>query len=289
MKTLRKITFLALAGGALVGGSLLGGAGPAQAGDAAAHDNLDATLWTQSSVEFKANAIGMYKLAEVMLDRAIADKSWTAAPVEQTGDYQNKPPAVMLDVDETVLDNSLYQAWMVRNDEHYGSKTWVPFVRSEVSLAVPGSLAFINYANSKGVKVFYVSNRKAPQEDATRNNLKALGYPIDESEDTVLLKGEKDEWGSKKGTRRAVITQTYRLVMVVGDNFGDFVDGYKGSREERHALSAANKDMWGSKWIVIANPTYGSWESAAFVHDFKKSGDQKRQMKWDELNSWQPN
>jgi acid phosphatase len=284
MKTLRKVTFLALAWGALAWG-----AGPAQAGDAVAHDNLDATLWTQTSVEFKANARGMYKLAEVMLDRALADKSWTAAPVEQTGDYQNKPPAVMLDVDETVLDNSLYQAWMVRNDEHYGSKTWAPFVRSEVSLAVPGSLAFINYANSKGVKVFYVSNRKAPQEDATRNNLKALGYPIDESEDTVLLRGEKDDWGSKKGTRRAVITQSYRLIMVVGDNFGDFVDGYKGSRQERHALSAANEDMWGSKWIVIANPTYGSWESAAFGHDFKNSSDQKRQMKWDDLNSWQPN
>jgi hypothetical protein len=79
MKILRKITFGALAwgalGGALAGGSLLGGAGTAQAGDAAAHDNLDATLWTQTSVEFEANAFGMIKLAEVMLDRALADKS----------------------------------------------------------------------------------------------------------------------------------------------------------------------------------------------------------------------
>jgi 5'-nucleotidase (lipoprotein e(P4) family) len=195
----------------------------------------------------------------------------------------------MLDIDETVLDNSLYQAWMVLNDEHFGSKTWVPFVRSELSLAVPGSLAFIKYANSKGVKVFYVSNRKASQEDATRNNLKALGYPIGESEDTVLLKGEKDDWGSKKGTRRSVITRNYRLVMVVGDNFGDFVDGYKGSREERYALSEANKDKWDSKWIVIANPTYGSWESAAFGHDYKNSGDQQRQMKRGDLSGWQPN
>jgi acid phosphatase len=283
MKTLRPITFLVLAGGALALGAV-----PVQADGAAANDNLNATLWTQSSVEFKANALGMYKLAELMLDRALADKSWTAAPVEQTGDYQDKPPAVMLDVDETVLDNSFYQAWMVLNDEHFGSKTWVPFVRSELSLAVPGSLEFINYANSKGVKVFYVTNRKAPQEDATRNNLKALGYPIDESEDTVLLKGEKEDWGSKKGSRRTVITQNYRLVMVVGDNFGDFVDGYKGSREERHALAEANKDMWGSKWIVIANPTYGSWESAAFDHDYKNSGDQQRQMKRDDLSGWQP-
>ena len=139
INTRRYITILVLAGGAL---SL--GAVAAQAGDADANDNLNATLWTQTSVEFKANALGMYKLAEVMLDRALADKAWTAAPVEQTGDYQSKPPAVMLDVDETVLDNSLYQAWMVLHDEHFGSKTWVPFVRSELSLAVPGSLEFIS-------------------------------------------------------------------------------------------------------------------------------------------------
>jgi acid phosphatase len=177
---------------------------------------------------------------------------------------------------------------MVGTNGHFSSKTWVPFVRSEQSLPVPGSLEFIKSARAKGVKVFYVSNRKAPQEEATRNNLKALGYPIDESEDTVLLKGEKEDWGSKKGTRRTVITANYRLVMVVGDNFGDFVDGYKGSIDERHALAAANASLWGSKWIVIANPTYGSWESAGFGHSYKHSSDERRQMKLDAMTAWQP-
>ncbi len=283
MKTLRTVTLLVLAGGAL---ALT--AATAEADGVPQNDNLNATLWTQRSVEYKANAMSMYKLAEMMLDRALADKSWTAAPMEQTGDYQNKPAAVMLDVDETVLDNSLYQAWMVRTDGHFSSKTWVPFVRSEQSLPVPGSLEFIKSARSKGVQVFYVTNRKAPQEEATRNNLIALGYPIDESEDTVLLKGEMKEWGSKKGTRRTVITEKYRLVMVVGDNLGDFMDGYKGSADERHALAAKDSAMWGSKWIVIANPTYGSWESAAFGHNYKQSGDERRQLKLDALTSWQP-
>ncbi len=282
MKALRTVTL-----SVLIAGALTLAAASADALGAPQNDNLNATLWTQSSVEYKANAVGMYKLAEMMLDRALADKSWTAAPGEQTGDYRNKPPAVMLDVDETVLDNSLYQAWMVYNDTSYSSKTWVPFVRSEKSLAIPGSLEFIKYARGKGVQVFYVSNRKAPQEAATRNNLKALGYPIDESEDTVLLKGEKKEWGSKKSSRRAVITAKYRLVMVVGDNFGDFVDGYKGSMAERQALADKHKDLWGSKWIVIANPTYGSWDSAAFGHDYKQSRDERRQMKLDAMAVWQ--
>ena len=272
----------------LTGGMLALGASSARAGEVPQNDNLNATLWTQTSVEFKANAMGMYKLARIMLDQGIADKSWTAAPNEQTGDYQNKPPALILDVDETVLDNSLYQAWMVNNNTHFGSKTWVPFVRSEQSRAVPGSLEFIEYARSKGVQVFYVTNRKAPQEQATRNNLKALGYPIDESEDTVLLKGEKENWGSKKSTRRAVVADKYRVLMIVGDNFGDFVDGYKGSMSERQALADKHQDLWGSKWIVIANPTYGSWESAAFGHNYKQSGDLRRKMKSDAMTAWEP-
>ena len=260
----------------------------AQAQSPAPNDGLDATLWTQTSVEYRANAIGMYKLAQTMLDRALDDNSWTAAPAEQTRDYRNKPPAVVLDLDETVLDNAPYNAWRVRNDEGYSSKTWVPFVRSEQSRAIPGSLEFIEYARSKGVKVFYLSNREAPQEAATRNNLKALGYPIDVSEDTVLLRGERQEWGSKKGSRRAVIAAKYRLVMLVGDNFGDFVDGYKGSLAERRALADTHEDLWGSKWIVIANPMYGSWESAAFGHDYRLSGDRRREMKRDALTPWRP-
>lgn len=264
-------------------------AASAQAQGPAPNDGLDATLWTQTSVEYRANAIGMYKLAQMMLDRALGDKSWTAAPAEQTGAYRNKPPAVVLDLDETVLDNSPYNAWRVHNDQGYRSTTWVPFVRSERSRAIPGSLEFIEYARSKGVKVFYLSNREAPQEAATRNNLKALGYPIDVSEDTVLLRGERQEWGSKKGSRRAVIAAKYRLVMLVGDNFGDFVDGYKGSLAERRALADTHEDLWGSKWIVIANPMYGSWETAAFGHDYRLSGEQRREMKRDALTPWQPN
>ena len=148
-------------------------AASAQAQSPAPNDGLDATLWTQTSVEYRANAIGMYKLAQTMLDRALDDKSWTAAPAEQTGAYQNKPPAVVLDLYETVLDNSPYHAWAVHNDQCYSSKTWVPFVRSEQSRAIPGSLEFIEYARGKGVRVFYLSNRAASQEAAMIRSLVA--------------------------------------------------------------------------------------------------------------------
>ncbi len=248
---------------------------------------LNSTLWTQSSVEFKGNSLAIYKLAGLMLDQALADKTWTAAPDEQASGFEGKPPAVILDVDETVLDNSAYQAWLVKTGKSFSSKTWGPFVRAEISGPVPGSLQFIEDAVGKGVKVFYVTNRKAPLEDATRNNLKALGYPIDDSEDTVLMRGEIEAWkSSKKGVRRAHIAQNYRIAMLIGDNFGDFVDGYKGSPAERQAIMTKHLDMWGTRWFVIANPMYGSWESAHFGHDWKLPSEQRRQMKHDAMETW---
>ncbi|MDP6346548.1 MAG: 5'-nucleotidase, lipoprotein e(P4) family [Alphaproteobacteria bacterium] len=253
------------------------------------NDNLNATLWLQTSVEFKAHALAAYRLGRLMLDQALADKSWTALPGEQGADYAGKPPAVILDVDETVLDNSLYQAWTVTAGTHYSSKTWGPFVNDVLSRPVPGSLDFIKYAASKGVKVFYVSNRKAPLEEGTRKNLAKFGYPVASDEDTVLLRGEKPEWKtSKKSPRRSHVAAKYRVVLLFGDNFGDFVDGYKGSLAERQALFEKHDAMWGSKWIMLANPSYGSWESAAFGHDWRKPGEQRRQMKHDAFQSWQP-
>ena len=47
-----------------------------------ANDNLNAALWTQKSVEFKANSIGEFALARIRLDQALKDKNWTAAPAE---------------------------------------------------------------------------------------------------------------------------------------------------------------------------------------------------------------
>jgi acid phosphatase len=246
------------------------------------NDGLNGTLWLQSSVEFKANALGTYRLGTLMLDAALKDKTWTAVPNEQKGDFAAKPPAV-------ILDNSLYQAWVITADSHYSSKTWGPFVDAALSRPVPGSLAFIKAAAAKGAKIFYVTNRSAPTEAATRKNLAKFGYPIDLSEDTVLTKGEKAAWkSSKKSPRRAHVAAKHRVIMVFGDNFGDFVDGYKGSLAERQGLYEMHADMWGKKWFMLANPTYGSWESAAFGHDWRKPTAERRQLKQGALEAWQP-
>jgi acid phosphatase len=160
----------------LVLGTVLAGlaTGAAQAQEVAPNDLLLAALWTQRSVEYRANAITVFALARIRLDEALADKSWTAAPAEQKGDYQNLPPAVVLDVDETLLDNSLYQVWMMKNNQTFSTKTWNQFCADQVALAVPGAVEFTKYADSKGVKVFYISNRDASTEKATRENMERL-------------------------------------------------------------------------------------------------------------------
>ncbi len=282
--TLGKRAWGAAIGAAAIGAIAISSSARAEEG---ANDLLNATLWTQSSVEFKASSMATFKLAELMLDKALANKDWTAA-LEQGDAYQSKPPAVILDVDETVLDNSEYEAWLIKAGKGYSSKTWAPFVNAAISDPIPGSKEFIEYAKSKGVEIFYVSNRKAPQEAGTRKNLKDLGYPINEKIDTVLLRGENDKWGSEKGTRRAYVAQDYRIVMLLGDNLGDFVDAKSATLAERNEILAKYKDNWSSKWITIANPMYGSWEAAAIQYKWKSSGAEKRQMKMDAMRYWEP-
>ena len=129
MKTINRRTLQGWA----VGAMSLGFAASVQAADLAENDGMNGTLWLQTSVEFKANALSTYRLAGLQLDAALADKSWTAVPGEQMGDYKAKPPAIILDVDETVLDNSVYQAWVVTQYKYYSGKTWGSFVYDVLS------------------------------------------------------------------------------------------------------------------------------------------------------------
>lgn len=253
---------------------------------APASDNLNAVLWDQTSVEFKANALGAYALGRLRLDEALADKSWTAAPVEQTGNYQDLPPAIILDADDTILNTSAYQAWNVVSGTSFTPESWTSYVKAKADVPVPGAVEFTQYAASKGVKVFYVSNRTKEEEGPTVEEMKAFGFPVDDTVDTFLSAREQPDWGSAKGTRRAVIAKNYRILLMFGDNFGDFTDNYKGTVDDRDREFQATVAHWGHDWIVIANPTYGSFESAPYNGDYKLSPQEQREMKYDVLNPW---
>ena len=266
--------------------ALLSG-GVVRAQDAApAHDLLLANLWMQRAVEYRANTLTVYALARIRLDEALADRNWTAAPGEQTGDFQNLPPAVVLDVDETVLDNSKYQVWLMRADQSFSTKSWNQFCAARISAAIPGAVEFTRYAESKGVKVFYVTNRGAETEKDTRENMATLGFPMGGNVDTFLMQGEKPDWTGAKSTRRSAIAKDYRVLLNIGDNLGDFDDRYRSSEAERVKAYEAGMAYWGKQWLMLPNPTYGSFDTAPYGHDFKKSRDEQRKAKRDVLESW---
>jgi len=249
-------------------------------------DLLLATLWNQRSVEYKGNALTAYTLARLRLDQALADQKWTGAPAEQKGDFANLPPAVVVDIDETALDHSLYQVWMMKNDQSFSTKTWNQFCAAQVSAAIPGAVEFTNYADSKGVKVFYISNRGGETKADTKKNMEKLGFAMGGNVDTFMLQNEKPDWGSQKGTRRAVVAKDYRITLNIGDQFGDFDDRYRTSEADRLKAFEESKERWGREWIVLGNPSYGSFETAPFGHDFKKPREEQRKAKWDVLQSW---
>jgi len=149
----------------------------------------------------------------------------------------------------------------VTADKTFEAKTWTQFVAAEISTAIPGALEFAQAADAKGVKVFYVSNRTAEEEPPTRQLMARLGFPMGGNMDTFLMAREKPDWGSAKGTRRAYVAKDYRVLLNIGDNFGDFVDAYRGSEAERLKVYEDNRARWGREWIMIANRSYGSFES----------------------------
>ncbi|MEE2692998.1 MAG: HAD family acid phosphatase [Pseudomonadota bacterium] len=250
-------------------------------------DLLNAALWMQGAVEYKAAALGVYALARIRLDEALADRKWTAAPNRQGAGYEKLPPAVIVDADETVLDNSAYQAMLARDYVEFSGPTWGAFVDSETARAVPGALEFARYAASKGVTIFYITNRDAVGEEATRANLKALGFPVSDDKDTIFTQGEREEWKpSAKGVRVAEAARGHRILLMIGDNLGDFTDDYKGTPAERLSVYERNRAHWGKDWLVVPNPAYGSWESSLFGGNYKLSPDERRRLKRETLEPW---
>ena len=127
-----------------------------------------------------------------------------------------RPRAIIVDVDETILDNSPHAARLIKEAQTYPYlwNEWVDAARAE---AVPGAVDLLNYAVSHGVRVFYVSNRTVKQIDATMKNLAAAGFP-DVKREQMLFK----EHESSKESRRTSIATNHHLVMLIRDNLNYF-------------------------------------------------------------------
>jgi len=145
-----------------------------------------AVNWVQQSGEYRALTYQAFNLAKLTFDTA---KSKNISR-----------PAIIVDIDETVLDNSAYQAGLLDSNKGYETTTWNQWIKAEKAKAVPGAVEFVNYVNKNRGKVFFVSNRNQKSvktsklndlETATINNLKAVGF-TGVNENTILLKGKKE-------------------------------------------------------------------------------------------------
>jgi acid phosphatase len=164
---------------------------------------------------------------------------------------------VILDADETVLDNSPYQVRITQRGERFNTETYNVWVREARAATLPGSAEFIQLARQLGGRVVIVTNRDEIVCPATRQNFSALGIVVD----VVLCK--PDGPSDKNPRFQAVARGTaapglppLRVLMYVGDNIQDFPTM---TQELRNAPAAA-LEPFGRTYFVLPNPMYGSWE-----------------------------
>ncbi len=228
------------------------------------HDNLNAVLWMQTAAEYEAATLSIFGAASALLDQALADPGWDALPPEERGGHrvEHLLPAIIVDADEAVIDNSPYQARLIQSGQAFDADTWYAWTQERRATAVPGAQEFLRSAAQRGVTVFYVTNRNAAEKAATYDNLRALGFPMSDPLDTVLTIDDNQGWSSDKRSRRQFVGEQYRVLMMFGDNLGDFVSGSRGHIEARASQVQAHQGWWGTRWFMLPNPSYGGWESA---------------------------
>lgn len=238
-----------------------------------AEQNTMSVLWYQTSGEAKALYYQGYNLGKMRLDEILSKRDKNKGP----------KPAIVLDLDETVIDNSPLFAGKIVSRGNY-PLNWSKWEDRAAAKPLPGALEFLNYADSKGVAIFYITNRKEAKKAITIKNLQAIGVPQAAS-DHVFLK-QKGERG--KESRRMQVAKTHEIVLLFGDNLGDFSGFDELLATERIEAVNKHKEEFGRKLIVFPNPMYGDWEGAIYNHDSSKSIDERLKLRKESLQPFQP-
>lgn len=228
---------------------------------------LDANLWMQTSAEYRALCFQTYRFAAERLK----SKLNAAKPSKA------RPWAVVLDLDETVIDNGAFQSFLDKNRLTYSDAIWEKWeagYADEVRL-VPGAKAFIGWLESEGISAIYVSNRLEKHRLATVQALRHLGLNVDRIDERLYLKTTT----SDKSERREQIRTKFDVVMLVGDNLRDFsetfvmpkfdsssVDSRMKAVEDRFKAVDRHQFRFGGDFIVLPNPVYGEWQKPFFAN-----------------------
>lgn len=221
---------------------------------------LNAVAWYQHSGEMQALYFQGFNIARERVDMAL--KSMIMQPL-----------AVVVDIDETMLDNSPYETEVIMKGEERNG--WTGWTNKASAKALPGALEFANYARDNNVAVYYITNRDDTERKATLLNLKSLGFPFSDDEhlltrsDTAYSSGNT----SSKMGRRAKVAATHFIVVLIGDNLNDFSEMFEDrSVNDGKEAVEKNQEMFGRKFIILPNPMYGAWEWP--LYDYNKKLDE---------------
>jgi acid phosphatase len=248
-----------------------------------ADDSLNATVWYQTALEKELVYRTIYRAAGQRLRTALSDKAWDALPKDdRTQDARRLKPAIIVDVDETVLDNAPSQVRQIREQRGFNEAKWGEWVSERKAKPLPGAVEFLSAAAKQGVTVFYITNRDASLTADTIANLRSAGFPV-ASDAQVLGLGTVvdgcEQEGSEKTCRRQLVGRTHRVLMQFGDQVGDFVAIVANTPDGRRAAMAPYMDWIGERWFVLPNPLYGSWEPALFGNDWRQPAAERRAAK----------
>lgn len=205
-----------------------------------------ALLWQQTAAEYEAICYQTYYFAQLQLEKILSEGQFAGEPI------------VVMDLDETVLDNSPYNGMLLLENQTYESETWDQWVEKQEAKLLPGVLEFVNFAKSRGVAVMFISNRNEKHLEATIANLNKLEIMAKPKE--VFLKSSS----SSKAKRRAIVRELGDIVLLIGDNLADFDDLFEGDLDiaTRSNRVMQNRDLWGVKFIALPNVMYGGWQKA---------------------------
>ncbi|SFR93511.1 HAD superfamily, subfamily IIIB (Acid phosphatase) [Dyella sp. OK004] len=248
-----------------------------------ADDNLNAVAWSQTAIEHDLIYLQTYRDAQARLLAAMKDKAWDALPKDdRVAPAKGLKPAVVLDIDETVLDNSPYQARLIKSGGEFNEADWAAWCKEQNARALPGVVEFTQFAAKHGIAVIYISNRAKDLDEATLGNLRKAGLPVSGPEAFLGLGTfvqDCEQVGTEKGCRRQLVSRKYRVLMQFGDQIGDFVTVLANNAGGRQKAMAPYMSWIGSRWFVLPNATYGSWEPAMFNNDWSAPRDERHRLK----------
>ncbi|MDB5203865.1 MAG: 5-nucleotidase, lipoprotein e(P4) family [Ferruginibacter sp.] len=218
---------------------------------------LFTALYQQKAAEYRALCYQGYNIARWQIDNY--------QPVS------NKPKAIITDIDETILDNSPYAVHQALQGKDYEAATWYQWTDKSAADTMPGAGALLRYAASKGIEVFYITNREERERGSTLQNLQRFGLPNTDNAHFI-----PKATISSKEQRRQTVMATHEVILLMGDNLADFSLLFdKKTVAERKQNTDANYGAFGKKFIVFPNPGYGDWESSMNQYKYSFTAAQK--------------